>query len=894
MKLKIKSFFERFVKREKIKLSPDTVNAIKKSYQLGNAIDLRDVVHDLVSKLIFSFKPKNVLDPHSDFSTLLKSINNKNKVGYIKDPKTVIWAGDNSGSTIRIGDIYNEKVSEKFDAIVSFMPINKHTNFINQIFHLINENLNDGGNLLLILPSGFFFGSQNSLKNGREELIKKWNITHIIDLPKSNNTGVNLRLLIINKSTSNFNSSVLMAQLNDSDKSDSKENIIQNIISKKGSILVNKKEIILSSRWEREFYDPAVRQIESDLIDKKAQKLSDITSLIVNGKFIPNNLRKTKGEFLVIDILNIQDSILKPSPKDYYISSSEVKNYKNQEVQGGDLILNGIGHKFKFCFVPSNFKGIITQNLFLIRSKNNEFINQYLSSNTGKEEFLNQIIRYSKGVTFSRISLKDLKNILIPKLPSESKSLVEGFKSEYDALKLLSDEFKLRNWEVEIDTPSKSQINKNLFNSISVKSRLGDQVILDIGLFHNKNLISFVEIKNTKDQIFSLSFENQIKEQCRRTIRTLNRNHFIKIRGCFVIIDFGIYFFDGSTLDKLKSYPQFSDYKNVLLNQRKNRQQKDTGVKFSLSNDDSLEYPIEENKINDLDIKSKFLIEMVLKLQKNQNTILEEMKILNKNTRSIKSDTSKILTSIVKMMTEIKEIKSLTEDTNDSIEKSISKIINSIDENYDFNKIDDYIPKVKEWFRFWDLIEENTKIFMPGSEWLYENIKNSDFKDFSPFVLYSCRALENELLKKIFLSFHNHVNELNEEEKRALFIWNKEGLGEKKIKEYQSYYKVFKLNIENNYDNYNLGYIRQTLSILPSIKNKKGSERYRRSPLLIEFNNFLSLRMRRVDEETLEKLRLLIKDYRNKSAHVGIIDSEKAMAFQNQYKYLMNTIIEKF
>jgi len=52
--------------------------------------------------------------------------------------------------------------------------------------------------------------------------------------------------------------------------------------------------------------------------------------------------------------------------------------------------------------------------------------------------------------------------------------------------------------------------------------------------------------------------------------------------------------------------------------------------------------------------------------------------------------------------------------------------------------------------------------------------------------------------------------------------------------------------------------------------------------------------MRRVDEETLEKLRLLIKDYRNKSAHVGIIDSEKAMAFQNQYKYLMNTIIEKF
>ena len=205
-----------------------------------------------------------------------------------------------------------------------------------------------------------------------------------------------------------------------------------------------------------------------------------------------------------------------------------------------------------------------------------------------------------------------------------------------------------------------------------------------------------------------------------------------------------------------------------------------------------------------------------------------------------------------------------------------------------------FVNEETEWFKFWDKIEENTKTFMPGSEWLYENIKSSDFQDFSPFVLYYCRALENELLKKIFLSFHDHVNEMNDDELKSLFVWNKEGLNEKKLKEYDFFYKTFKTNIENNRDNYNLGFIRETLSILPSIKKPKGSERFKRSPLIIEFNNFLSLKMRRIENDTLERLRCIIKDYRNKSAHVGIIDDNQGLHFYNEFKLLLNKIIEKF
>ena len=52
--------------------------------------------------------------------------------------------------------------------------------------------------------------------------------------------------------------------------------------------------------------------------------------------------------------------------------------------------------------------------------------------------------------------------------------------------------------------------------------------------------------------------------------------------------------------------------------------------------------------------------------------------------------------------------------------------------------------------------------------------------------------------------------------------------------------------------------------------------------------------MRRIENDTLERLRCIIKDYRNKSAHVGIIDNNQALHFYNEFKLLMNKIIEKF
>ena len=893
----------RFFKTGKFKISQNTIDTANKFYDLGYSIDLNEEVYDLIFDFITFFKPRNVLDPHCGVGNVLNSIKNTNKVGYEKNQKALEIAKEiNINSSFKLVDIYKENISEKFDAIASVMPFfGKYSDHINNIFYLIEQNLNDNGNLILILPDGFFFGQNKQLKDGRNKLIKSWNVTHIIDLPTSYNTGVKLKMLVVNKSPYKLDNSVYMPRVTDFNrlavnKKLQKQNIIENTISKTGRFWVKKEDLILSSTWERRFHDPVIRSIEQDLVNNNAKKLSEVADLILAGKYVKNDLRKQDDEILVITPNNIKNNNFTLSSKDYFISSNEITNYQKLTVLKGDIILNSIGPNFKFCIIPKNIKGIINQNIFLIRSENNDFIIKYLLSNTGREEFLKQTKKHSRGIIIPKLYLSGLKNILVPILPNTKKTSnsreIDDYIIPSNALKILSNEFSVRGWDVKLE----DKVGKSR---------------LDIGLHYNNKLVSFVEIKKNRDKINNIDLEKQVKVQA-DTILEIN-----DLNGCFIIINFDIYSYNKNNLEKLNSFPNFSDYKKILINEEnlisevskqryKGRQQKDGNT------NSHYKQILEENDYERLELKDRFIIELVkkemLELVKKQSELAEKqskdykelktgMQELIEGQKNIKSDT-KLIPELAKkldiMMSEISEIKSLTKDTNESIEKSISKIISSVEKNHDFNTIEDYIPKVTEWFKFWDKIEENTKTFMPGSEWLYDNIKSSDFQDFSPFVLYYCRALENELLKKIFLTFHDHVNEMNDDELKSLFVWNKEGLNEKKLKEYDFFYKTFKTNIENNRDNYNLGFIRETLSILPSIKKPKGSERFKRSPLIIEFNNFLSLKMRRIENDTLERLRCIIKDYRNKSAHVGIIDDNQALHFYNEFKLLMNKIIEKF
>ena len=87
--------------------------------------------------------------------------------------------------------------------------------------------------------------------------------------------------------------------------------------------------------------------------------------------------------------------------------------------------------------------------------------------------------------------------------------------------------------------------------------------------------------------------------------------------------------------------------------------------------------------------------------------------------------------------------------------------------------------------------------------------------------------------------------------------------------------------------------MRIILNIIPNANKKNGSKRYQRSPLLKEFYSFIKKEFGGFDPETVKQLENIITNYRNKSAHVAIINEENALVFYEDFKELMNKLIKK-
>ena len=136
---------------------------------------------------------------------------------------------------------------------------------------------------------------------------------------------------------------------------------------------------------------------------------------------------------------------------------------------------------------------------------------------------------------------------------------------------------------------------------------------------------------------------------------------------------------------------------------------------------------------------------------------------------------------------------------------------------------------------------------MPRAEFLYEKIKKSAFNDYSPFILYYCRALEFELFHKIFLEYHNYI-EGKFKDKTILFEYNKTSLSSKAIKEIESgIIQGFKRGVLNNSPKYTLGDMRLLLNLLPSENKTKGSNRFQTLLALQELSLFINNKIGRSD-----------------------------------------------
>ena len=438
-----------------------------------------------------------------------------------------------------------------------------------------------------------------------------------------------------------------------------------------------------------------------------------------------------------------------------------------------------------------------------------------------------------------------------------------------------------------------TDINKYIFHD---KSKSSIKINLDISLSFNDNLVSFIEIGEFK---LKAGKESIYKRNLQRIDFYLDE---LKIDKCFIVdLDHNntlttprIHLYNKKEIVLIYEFPKAVDFinnnirkSNYTLRIINTANVTSSDIKQKITN------KFKNDKSN-YEIANQPAIEETIALSELKE-IKKSIKLLKEDIADIKSDTTKIISKLEEMFNSIALIKKDASKNKINIEETVKLICSEIDSNKDLRKNkDQYINKVKEWFNFWDILEDNSKIFMPGSEFLYEEIKNSDFNDYSPFILYYCRALENELLEKIFSSFHKKINKLSYEEKHKLINWDTAGLTKKNIAEYEKTFKPLLNNIKNNTSNYTLGYIRRVLKTLPNTNKPEGSKRYQISSILQELNTFINEKMGGIDNETLDKIENIVINYRNKAAHVDSINVSDADRFYSEYKKLMNKIISKF
>lgn len=143
--------------------------------------------------------------------------------------------------------------------------------------------------------------------------------------------------------------------------------------------------------------------------------------------------------------------------------------------------------------------------------------------------------------------------------------------------------------------------------------------------------------------------------------------------------------------------------------------------------------------------------------------------------------------------------------------------------------------------------------FLPSAEQLYDLLENQPDADFSPFVIQYCRAFENEILTKLFSSYHDDFA------KRVTDVATFMATDLQIDKTMR-----FAKSVRDNNRRYTLGDMNFTMQLL-----KPGGRTLASSPLLLDFRNFVVtyFHQRVAEKQFLDQVQHINEEFRCKAAH---------------------------
>lgn len=283
-------------------------------------------------------------------------------------------------------------------------------------------------------------------------------------------------------------------------------------------------------------------------------------------------------------------------------------------------------------------------------------------------------------------------------------------------------------------------------------------------------------------------------------------------------------------------------------------------------------------------------------LQSMQNTLQQVLANQQEHTQKLTNIENKIddiKTVIFNLSVDFKEIQDLPREIEEKISRLNKKLEEQISNlHFEQKQIDTYIKEIKNWFEYYDLLETKSQKYLPEAEYIFDHISKLDNPDYSPFILQYCRALENELLSKIFRAYVQSLIDRNLDFE-TYFAWD---LG-KKASGKPNDDNTFRLSkhiqkcLTKNTDDwfFELGSMEVNLRYLTGRTIEK-------SPLLQDLKEFVLNRFEKelLNIEYLDDIKIIIKDYRNQSAHPNLMDTEKATTFHKQMKECLINLMENY
>jgi hypothetical protein len=185
--------------------------------------------------------------------------------------------------------------------------------------------------------------------------------------------------------------------------------------------------------------------------------------------------------------------------------------------------------------------------------------------------------------------------------------------------------------------------------------------------------------------------------------------------------------------------------------------------------------------------------------------------------------------------------------------------------NHLSQEIEIYENLTEHLFVNWEKLDPLSKQFLPLAEYLLSKLREIPEADYSPVILQFCKALENEVLKKLFINFTVYITsqKSNLDQFLKIDLSLDEDGKERKTSKFARIIRKYvgKSTDEIKYTFGDMSFILQLVA---------GENTLKESPLLQMFKTYICDHFKQekfLSKEYLKEFQFIINSFRNKCAH---------------------------